>query len=592
MKKTEIVIDPNTQKNIDGWLNGNYDEESKKEVHRLLREDPEEALDAFYTHLSFGTGGLRGVDGVGTNRMNIYTVRKATQGLSNYLLKQTPAGEQHSVLISYDCRTHSRQFAEESAKVLAANGIGVFLYKELRPVALASFGVLYKKCTAGIMITASHNPPQYNGYKVYWSHGGQVLPPHDKGIIEEVEKTKEIKTASFPHPLITELNGEIDAAYIEAIRPLQLHPGDNYTQGNQLKVVYTSLHGAGITMVPRALKDWGFTNLEIVKEQEIPDGRFPTVKSPNPEYHETLAIGVDKLQQSEGDILLGTDPDTDRLGVVVRHEGKPFFFDGNQVACLLLEHICSSLKQTQMMPPKAMFIKTIVTTELSRAIAEHYQVGCIDVLTGFKYVGEKIAQWEAEKEANVSTHHYIFGGEESYGYLLGTHVRDKDAIISAACACEAALQAKLEGKTWVDSLYKIYQRHGIYREKLISLTYEGKEGGEKMRSIMSRLRDSLIQSVGDVDVIVIEDYLSRKAHHLQTEEITPLLLPKSDVLRFWLADQTKIVLRPSGTEPKIKLYCGVVEKHHHPDAHSIEKAIEQCDSKLDEMLAIFKKYLI
>jgi len=410
MERAEVVIDADTQKNIDRWLQGDYDSKAKEEIRRLQRENPAELLDSFYTTLSFGTGGLRGLIGVGTNRMNAYNVRAATQGLANYIATQTPKGERHSVVIGYDCRNGSREFSEEAAKVLAANGIEVFLYAALRPVPIVSFGVLYKKATAGIMVTASHNPPEYNGFKVYWDYGGQVLPPHDQGIIDEVNRitsNEMVKTVALSHPLVHEVNGEIDKAYLKAIHEWQFHPGDNHSHGKDLHVVYTSLHGAGITMVPAALTDWGFTTLTIVKEQETPDGNFPTVKSPNPEEHAALSLGIEKLKEVKGDLLLGTDPDTDRLGVVVMHEGKPFFFNGNEVACLLMEHICTSLKQTQSMPPKPMFIKTIVTTELFRKIAEHYGGTCLDVLTGFKYIGEKIAQWEEEKEANISQHHYI-----------------------------------------------------------------------------------------------------------------------------------------------------------------------------------------
>lgn len=594
MKKTEVIIDSSTQKNIDRWLNGDYDSHTKEEIRKLQRENPEELLDAFYTTLAFGTGGLRGIMGVGTNRMNVYNVRAATQGLANYIATQTPKGEKHSVVIGYDNRHHSREFSEEAAKVLAANGIEVFLYHELRPVAIVSFGVLYKKATAGIMVTASHNPPQYNGYKVYWGYGGQVLPPHDQGIIEEVNKISSnqmVKTVDLPHPLVHEVNGEIDHAYLCAIRKWQLHPGDDHSHGKELSVVYTSLHGAGITMVPPALHDWGFTNLTIVKEQEKPDGDFPTVKSPNPEEHATLALGIKKLQEVGGDLLLGTDPDTDRLGVVVMHENKPFFFNGNEVACILLEHICRSLIQTQAMPPKPTFVKTIVTTELFRKIAEHYGGICLDVLTGFKYIGEKIAQWEEEKEANVSHHHYLFGGEESYGYLVGTHVRDKDAIISSTCICEAALQLKREGKTLVDFLYEIYRKYGIFREKLLSLTFEGKEGADRMQQIMFHLREEPPKMLAEIPVEVMEDYLSHTKLHIESGEKEAIVLPKSDVLRFWLVDGTKIVVRPSGTEPKIKIYCAVQEKHHHVDQHDLEKAIAGCDRRLDELLLQLKKML-
>lgn len=597
MGNTEIQIDSTTQKNIDTWLKGDYDEGSKNEIRRLQKEDPKELLDAFYQHLSFGTGGLRGIMGVGTNRMNTYTVKTATQGLANYILKHPPpsSSDRHRVLIGYDCRRHSREFAEEAAKVLMANEIEVFLYKELRPVALVSYGILYHQCTAGIMITASHNPPKYNGYKVYWSYGGQVLPPHDQGIIEEVNKITSnsmVKSTDLTSKLMHLVDGEIDQSYLRAIRDWQFHPGENHSHGQELKIVYTSLHGAGITMIPQTLSDWGFTNLKIVKEQEQPDGDFPTLKNPNPEEHAAMALGIDLLKKCDGDILLGTDPDTDRLGVVVMHAGAPFFFSGNQIACLLLEHICHSLKQTLRMPAKPMFIKTIVTTELFRKIVERYQGTCLDVLTGFKYIGQKIHQWEEDKKAYVTGHHFIFGAEESFGYLIGTHVRDKDAIISSASICEAALHLKKEGKTLVDLLYRIYETYGVYREKLISLSFEGKEGANQMTQMMKHLRENPPKKIGELDVSVMEDYLTHTLLHIDSGHKETLVLPKSNVLRFWLSDQTKIVIRPSGTEPKIKLYGAVTEKHHHIDQHSMEKAIASCDRKLDEILSCTKKLFL
>lgn len=594
MQKVKTEMDAQTQKNIDTWLQGAYDEKTKADIRRLQIENPEELIDAFYTTLSFGTGGLRGIMGVGSNRMNIYNIRAATQGLANYLTKQKPTMGKHRVLVGFDCRNHSREFAEETAKVLAANGIEVFLYQELRPVALISFGVLYKKCSAGVMVTASHNPPEYNGYKVYWSHGGQVLPPHDKGIIDEVNKIidpSQVKIESYPNPLIHDIGEEIDRAYLDAIHSLQLHSDDNHAHGQDLHVVYTSLHGGGITMIPRTLAEWGFTHVSIVEEQKKPDGNFPTVKSPNPEEPATLKMGIEKLEKVKGDLLLATDPDVDRLAVVVMHEGKPVSLNGNQIACLALEHICRSLKETHRIPPKPMFVKTIVTTELFKAIAEHYKAFCIDVLTGFKYIGEKIAQWDEEKLANIPTHHYIFGGEESYGCLFGTHARDKDAVVASALICDLALHLKLQGKTLIDFLYEIYSHYGVYREKLLSLTFEGKEGAEKMQKMMDHLRHTPPKTLSETAVITLEDYENRSVLTLETGHKEPLLLPKSDVLRFWLADRTKIVVRPSGTEPKIKIYCSCVEKHLFHEKREIDKSIWDCDRRVDNYLYAIKKIL-
>lgn len=590
----KTVIDETTQKNIDAWLQGNYDSQTKDYIQQQLQKNPQELVDAFYTHLSFGTGGLRGIMGVGTNRMNVYTVRFATQGLANYIAKQEKSSKRHYVLIGYDCRNHSREFAEETAKVLAGNGIEVFLYKELRPVALVSFGVLYKKCIAGVMITASHNPPAYNGYKVYWRHGGQVLPPHDKGIIHEVGEIKQlsdVKSVDLPHPLVHEIDEEIDSAYIAAIRNLQLYPEQNKEHGKELSIVYTNIHGGGITMVPRALNDWGFSSLSYVEEQKKPDGNFPTVKSPNPEEPATLKMGIDQLIKVKGDILMATDPDVDRVAVVVMHEGKPVSLNGNEAACIGLEHICRALTESKKMPPKAMFVKTIVTSELFKAIAEYYKGTCIDVLTGFKYIGEKISHWELEKKVDVPHHQFIFGGEESYGCLLGTHARDKDAVVTAALMSEAALHQKLMGKTLIDLLYEIYKTHGVYREKLLSLTYEGKEGLEKIQSMMDSLRKNPPRVLGKSKVVAIEDYLTHTIHYLESGKKEPLLLPKSDVLRFWLEDKTKLVVRPSGTEPKIKVYCGCFKKPLFSDTLSIDEMINVCDTKAELYLDILKKML-
>jgi phosphomannomutase len=593
--KADKVIDPQTQKSIDSWLEGDYDAETKESIRQLQQENPQEIIDAFYKTLSFGTGGMRGKMGVGTNRMNFYTIRAATQGLANYLLLQPIRYHSpHRVCIAFDCRHNSHAFALEAAKVLAANGIEVFIYRELRPVASVSFGVLHLKCNAGIMITASHNPPEYNGYKVYWSYGGQVLPPQDEEITQQVNSITSlnmVKVGTFPHTLIHEIGEETDKAYLQAIHPCQLHLGDNQTHGQRLKIVYTSLHGAGITMIPPTLREWGFTHLNLVQAQAKPDGNFPTVKTPNPEEHEALSLGIKELLATQSDLLIGTDPDTDRLGVVALYQNKPFFFDGNQVACLLLEHLCHSLRQTHQMPPKAMCIKTIVTTELLSKIANHYRIGCLDVLTGFKYVGEKIHQWEEEKKADVVAHHFLLGAEESYGYLIGTHVRDKDAVVAAACICEAALQMKLQGKTLVDLLHEIYMTYGVYREKLLSLTYEGKKGAEKIESMMTFLRKNPLLRIEHQNVSRIEDYAKRTIFYPESGHIKPLLLPVSDVLRFWLEDGTKIVVRPSGTEPKIKLYCGVLEKHHHPDLHALEKAIASCDAKAARLLTSLKASL-
>lgn len=566
-------MDVATEKNAQAWLDGAYDERTKAEIRRLAEENPKEFEDAFYKRLAFGTGGLRGIMGVGSNRLNTYTIGAATQGLANYLKAHVASP---SVLIGYDSRHYSREFAQETAQVLASNGIKVYLYHELRPVPLVSFGLQHKQCSAGVMITASHNPREYNGYKVYWSDGAQVLPPHDTGIIDEVNKVTDptqVTKSAFPHKLIEEIDGEVDKAYLETIRPLQLFPGDC----GDLKIVYTPLHGAGITMVPRALEDWGYHNVTLVEQQKTPDGDFPTVNYPNPEEPEALTLGIETLKASGSDLLIATDPDVDRVAIVAMHQGKPVAFNGNEAACLALEHLCRALTEAKGWPPKPMFVKTIVTTELFRTIAEHHGAACLDVLTGFKYIGQKIAQWEEEKGAGVTTHHYIFGGEESYGCLYGTHARDKDAVITSCLLAEVALHQKRQGKTLVDLLEEIYRKYGIFREKLHSLTFPGKEGAEQMQAMMTQLREHPPHTIGEMAVVAVEDYLNRQTYYPESGKTEPLLLPKSNVLRFWLADETKLVVRPSGTEPKMKLYGACREKHH---IENMDQAIARCDERV------------
>lgn len=591
LANSKVLMDQQTQKNVDEWLSGSYDETTKNEIKRLQNENPQELIDSFYQNLEFGTGGLRGKMGVGTNRMNLYTVRAATQGLANYISKQPKKGKRQRVLIGYDSRNHSRTFAEETAKVLAANDIEVFFFQDMRPVALVSFGLLHKNCIAAVMITASHNPPEYNGYKVWWENGVQVLPPHDAGIIQEVNKIKDpsqVKTGGFSKELIQEVGEEIDAAYLASTRDLALYPEENRSKGKTLKVVYTPLFGAGITMVPRALTDWGFSTIALVQEQCKPDGNFPGLKSPNPEEPAALKLGIEKLQALKSDLLIATDPDSDRLAVVVMHQGAPQLLNGNETACLILDHICSALHKSHKTPPRAAVIKTIVTTELFKAIADSYSVALLDVLTGFKYIGEKIALWQRDPKQSP---HYLFGGEESFGCLYGTHARDKDAIIASTIICEAALALKNQGKTLVDQLYSLYQQHGIFREKLLSLTFEGKTGMEKIHAMMTQMRQNPPKSIHNVAVTFIEDYQAQTSFNPLTGAKASLDLPVSDVLRFWLEDGTKIVVRPSGTEPKIKIYVGVFDKSAARDYKAIQKGIQDCDQKADNYLKTFKNLL-
>ncbi len=585
----ESTFDEITQKNLKNWLDGGYDQITKQEIQRLLKENPKEIADAFYTTLSFGTGGLRGVMGVGSNRMNIYTVGTCIQGLCNYLMKELAPSELSSVLIGYDSRHHSREFAEKAAQILAANGIKALLFKALRPTPLVSFGCRFKSCSAAIMFTASHNPPQYNGCKIYWNDGAQVLPPHDKGIMDEVEAITDISIiksiSTLVHPLIEEINVEVDEAYYEMASHLQHYREDNQCNGKSLKIVYTSLHGTGITVAPKTLERWGFTNLHFVENQIIPNGDFPTALSPNPEELSALSLGIAKLKEIDGDILIANDPDADRVGVAVKHEGNIELINGNQMAALLLEHVCEALTSQNKMPANGAFIKTIVTTELFSAIAQYYQKAYFNVLPGFKYIAEKIRLWENDPRGRQ----FIFGGEESYGYLLGTSVRDKDAVSISALICEMALQAKLQGKTLIDLLSGIYERYGLYDEMLVSIPFkESKEGKEQIARSMELLQRRPPRKILDCDVLVLEDYRRSVKVDLKSHQSEALLLPKSDVLLFWLSDGSKLVIRPSGTEPKIKIYCGVVNKKFT----SVKTGMKECKQHAKALIDALHQLMI
>ncbi|PJD97572.1 MAG: phosphomannomutase [Parachlamydia sp.] len=561
MRHTEAPFDPITQANVNRWLGEAYDAETKATIRRLLSENPQEIIDAFYTNLTFGTGGLRGIMGVGTNRINLYTVRATTQGLAHYL-KQEYRDDPKAVFIGYDSRHFSRQFAEETAKVFAGNGIKAYVCKNIRPTPYVSFGCRFKQCQAAVMITASHNPPEYNGYKVYWDDGGQVLPPHDRAIIAQVNKITELsmihQAACLDDPLIEFVEEEIDQAYLQAISSLQLYPDENQTEGKDLKMVYTSMHGTGITLMPQALKLWGFSQVHYVENQNVPDGNFPTAHSPNPEERAALSLGIQRLEREKADLLIATDPDADRLGVAVYHQGQVEILTGNQVACICLEHICEALTQQNRLPERAAFVKTIVTTELFKSIAESFHKTCFSVLPGFKYIAELIREWEH----NPKGYAYVFGGEESCGYLLGTYARDKDAILAGALICEAALHAKRKNKTLVDLLHALYRKHGFYMEKLATVQFKDtKSGREQMARGMFRLQSSPPPNIAGIEVIAIEDFSLSLKTFLKTGLTESIPLPKSSVLLFWLADGSKVIIRPSGTEPKIKIYCGIKNKY-------------------------------
>ncbi len=585
-------LDPKIQKRVIHWLEKNFDEQSKQEIAELIKSDQDALVDAFYTNLSFGTGGMRGLMGVGTNRMNVYAVRWATQGLANYLKKT--ANSDVRVAIGYDSRHNSKAFAQEAARVLAGNGMSVFLFSELRPTPLVSFACRYHHCHAAIMVTASHNPPEYNGYKVYWNDGAQVLPPHDKGIIDEVSvlhDPDQVELALLSSPLIHLMGKEVDDAYLEAITPLQLWPQLSKEKGNELKILYSSLHGTGITMVPAALSKFGFTDLSFVDDQVIPDGDFPTCKKPNPEELAALGLGIKKLLKESCDLFIATDPDCDRLGVVVRHNGAAVPLSGNQIICIAAEYVCQALEAKNAMPKNAAFIKTIVTSELFRQVVEAHNATCFDVLTGFKYIAEKIRQWENKNSTDYYT--FVFGGEESYGCLLGTVVRDKDAVISSCLLSEIALFAKQQNKTLLDLLDDMYKRYGVFVEHLASIDFEEtKEGKDKMVAVMAHLRKNEPRKILDFSVTKIADLLKSTWHILANDQHEVIKLPKSDVLILELDDSSRIVIRPSGTEPRIKIYVLSKEKPDEIQAVGLDAVKAKAQQKAISLANSLKALLL
>lgn len=581
---SKIDIDPATAKRIESWLNGSYNETTKAKIRQLQQTQPEALVDAFYTHLEFGTGGMRGIMGVGTNRMNVYTVRAATQGLANYVNKQPKPPQGHSAFISYDSRNNSKDFAEETAKVLAGNGIKVYLTKYLRPTPYVSFGCRHFGCTTAVMITASHNPPQYNGYKVYWNDGGQVLPPHDTGIVEEVAKITEDRqvkaVAKLEHSLIQIINLDFDDTYLEAITKQQCYPEKDHVNGNNLSILYTSLYGTGITVTPNLLRKWGFKNLSFVEVQCEFDTNFATAPSPNPENLAAMRLGIEQMLATNADILIANDPDADRVGVAIRVGNRAALLNGNQVAVLCLVHICEALTTQKTMPEKPAFIKTIVTTELFREICTRYRAACYDVLPGFKYIAEKIRDWEN----TPGSEQFVFGGEESCGYLKGTQTRDKDAVLMSGIVAEVALLAKMQGKTLLDKLNDIYHTYGAYYETLKTVEFQDTKIGREAREAgMKRLSENHPRTIGGAEVVAFEDLTKRIKIDYLTQEKTPSDLPVSEVLRFWLKDGSILTVRPSGTEPKIKLYAGIKTGERRETTQALEQAQVQANAYLEDL---------
>jgi phosphoglucomutase len=563
------------------WLEGDFDEETKKQVQHLLDNDEKELVDAFYKDLEFGTGGLRGIMGVGTNRMNIYTVGMATQGLANYLHKQFSNLDQIKTVIAYDSRNNSRLFAEKAARVLIANNIEVYLFDKLRPTPELSFAIRYLQCQAGIVITASHNPKEYNGYKVYWDDGGQIVPPHDKNIISEVKKIKDISDVNFngDENAIKIIGEEVDKAYLNRVKSLSVNPEVIQKQKN-LKIVYTPLHGTGVEMVPRGLEKYGFTNVIHVPEQDEVNGDFPTVHSPNPEEHAALKMALEKAKEVDADLVMATDPDSDRVGIAVKNrQGELEILNGNQAASLLINYLLNQWKEKGKLTGNEYIVKTIVTTELLADIAEAYGVECYDTLTGFKYIADKIKQLEGQKT-------FIAGGEESYGYLAGDFVRDKDAIISCVLLAETTAFAKETGKSLFDQLLDIYMEHGFFKEKLISVVKKGKEGEEEIRNMMDQFRNNPPDSINGSDLMLIHDYQKQKTFDQLSQLRYEIRLPKSNVLQFILEDGSKISMRPSGTEPKIKFYFSVNEKLEKREDY--EKVNQMLDERIENIVKALK----
>ncbi len=570
----------------ESWLNNPYFDEDTKAELRAIADDENEIKERFYTELEFGTAGLRGVIGAGTNRMNIYVVRKATQGLANYIASVN--GQSKGVAIAYDSRHMSPEFANEAALCLAANGIKAYIFEALRPTPELSYAVRKLGCIAGINITASHNPPEYNGYKVYWEDGAQITPPHDTGIMAEVKAITDystLKTMSREDAekagLYEVIGQAIDDSYIEELKSQVLHMDSIKAMAKELKIVYTPLHGTGNIPARRVLKELGFENVYVVPEQELPDGNFPTVSYPNPEAAEAFELGLKLAKEVDADLVLATDPDADRLGVYVKDSktGEYHPLTGNMSGCLLADYEIGQKKELQGLPEDGALIKTIVTTNMADAIARYYGVRLIEVLTGFKFIGQQILGFETSGKGT-----YLFGFEESYGCLIGTHARDKDAIVATMALCECAAYYKTKNMTLWDAMIEMYERYGYYKDSVKSITLKGIEGLAKIQEIMDTLRKNPPTQVGEYKVTSFRDYKEDKITNLETKEVCPTGLPKSNVLYFDMTDDAWLCVRPSGTEPKVKFYYGI-------KGTSLEDADAKSEKLGEEVLAMIDKMM-
>ena len=574
------TISPAIQSKVDAWLTGNYDQATKDEIIALQRNNPAELADAFYRNLEFGTGGLRGLMGVGTNRMNKYTVGMATQGYANYLRQSFP-GQQVKVAVAHDSRNNSRFFAETTAHVFAANGIHVYLFEELRPTPELSFAIRHLKCQGGVVCTASHNPKEYNGYKAYWDDGSQLVPPHDKNVIKEVEKIATVDDVKWSggDERIELIGKKIDDEYRKMVKQLSVYP-EVIARNKDMKIVYTPIHGTGITLIPEVLRDFGFESIHIVKEQSVPDGNFPTVVYPNPEESEAMSLGLKLAEKLDADILAGTDPDSDRIAIGVKDfSGKWVLMNGNQTAVLAFNYLIEARKTKGVAKPNDMVITTIVTTPMIDRIAEKNKVNCYRVLTGFKWIAEMIREKEGKEN-------YIIGGEESFGLMIGDKIRDKDGISAVALLCEMAAYEKEKGRTLYQKMIDLYVEYGLYKEHLVSITKKGMDGQQQIAAMMEGYRNNPPKKINGSDVVKLLDYELQKGSNPQTNEEWKITLPKSNVLQFILADGSIISARPSGTEPKIKFYFSVNTKIASAD--EFERSNEQLDQKIKAIIKDLK----
>lgn len=569
-------LSPDIATRVNSWLAESFDTETRQAVQRLLDAgDVKELTDAFYRDLEFGTGGLRGIMGVGTNRINRYTLGMATQGLSNYLRKVYP-DEEIRVVIAHDNRNNATTYANVVADVFSANGIRVFFFDDLRPTPELSFAIRELDCHSGVMLTASHNPKEYSGYKAYWRDGGQVIAPHDVNIIEEVAGIR-VEDVRFGRndDLIETIGDEIDRKYIDALTKVSVNP-DVIRKHADMKIVYSPIHGAGMHVVPRALEAYGFTNVTLVEEQCTPDGNFPTVIYPNPEEEEAMTMALEKAREIDADLVLATDPDADRVGIAIRDDrGDLILLNGNQTGSLLLNYMLDQWKEQGRLTGDEYVVKTIVTTYLMDKLAAARGVECFNVLTGFKYIGAIMTELEGSRT-------FIAGGEESYGYLVGEHARDKDAVVSCTMIAEMAAYHRSRGRSLYQAMVDMYVKFGLYREKLISVTKKGKEGAEAIAAMMARFRTNPPESLGGSSIVTVKDYQAQSAFDVRGGESTAIDLPKSNVLQFVTEDGGVVSARPSGTEPKIKFYCSV--NAPLDSAERYRDVARELDTRIDRML--------